>query len=24
LSVNRYGGRERAQIRVVDVAEAAQ
>ena len=23
LSVNRYGGRERAQIRVVDVAEAA-
>jgi hypothetical protein len=22
LSVNRYGGRERAQIRVVDVAEA--
>jgi single-stranded-DNA-specific exonuclease len=24
LSVNRFGGRERAQIRVVDVAEAAQ
>jgi single-stranded-DNA-specific exonuclease len=24
LSVNRYGGRERAQIRVVDVAEATQ
>ena len=24
LTVNRYGGRERAQIRVVDVAEAAQ
>jgi single-stranded-DNA-specific exonuclease len=23
LSVNRYGGRERAQLRVVDVAEAA-
>ena len=24
LSVNRYGGRERAQLRVVDVAEAAR
>ena len=24
LSVNRYGGRERAQLRVVDVAEAGR
>jgi hypothetical protein len=24
LTVNRYGGRERAQLRVVDVAEATR
>jgi hypothetical protein len=24
LAVNRYGGRERAQLRVVDVAEAVR